>query len=65
MLHDRVSPGVALQIKSVYPTAMAHGRVFGRVVQVSMYALFSHGLQQGRVRWSCKAHSLFIRACDL
>ncbi|KHG24925.1 hypothetical protein F383_31502 [Gossypium arboreum] len=42
MLHGRVSPGVPFRIKSIFPTAMAHRRVFGRVVQVSMYALFSH-----------------------
>ncbi|KHG21358.1 hypothetical protein F383_10608 [Gossypium arboreum] len=28
---------------------MAHERVFGRVVQVSMYALFSHGLRHCHV----------------
>lgn len=44
--------------------AMAHERVSGRVMQVNMYALFSHGLCHGRVWWPCEAHSLFTRACD-
>ncbi|KHF97514.1 hypothetical protein F383_13764 [Gossypium arboreum] len=44
MLHGRVSPRVVLQLNSVLTTAKAHGHVFDCVVQVSMYALFSHDL---------------------
>ncbi|KHG21073.1 hypothetical protein F383_28181 [Gossypium arboreum] len=46
MLHDRVSPRVRYNLwpKSDSTTAKAHGRVLWLFEQVSMYALFCHGL---------------------